>query len=132
MRMVAVRDRNLSLWQSAVGEVAAKFAASSPVPMAAMCSAASLHAEATAKGAELPLPDGDAAAIAEKLDSADPEALAYVSKLVFDVARAHQSGDVRRELEMAARLSDFVTRHYARRQSGVSERGTESDVQAVL
>jgi predicted phosphodiesterase len=109
MRLSAVRDRNLSLWQSAVGEVATKFAASNPKAMAAMQMAASLHAAATEKGQTIAPPAGGAAA----RDPADAQSLAYLSKLVFDVAQAHQSGDVTRELAATAQLKDFVTRHYA-------------------
>ena len=44
-RFIAVRDRNISLWQSAVDEVTAKLA--DPARMKAMREAAALHALAS-------------------------------------------------------------------------------------
>jgi calcineurin-like phosphoesterase family protein len=111
MRVRAVRNRNLSLWQSAVGEVASGFAADRRVG-AAMQMAAGLHAAAVDKGTELASPAGSAAAVAASLQASDPQTLAYVSKLAFDVARAHQSGDVRTEAAAVDQLRNFVTRHF--------------------
>ena len=113
MRLSAVRNRNLSLWQSAVGEVTTKFAQSNPKLMSAMELAASLHAAAADKGIDIPPPPQDQPATAKELAASNPQTLAYVSKLVFDVARAHQSGNINAETAAMGQLKDFVTRHYA-------------------
>lgn len=113
MRISAVRDRNLSLWQSAVGEVATKFAQSDPALMSMMQMAASLHATAAAKGIELVPPPQDATAVTKDLAAPNLQTLAYVSKLVFEVARAHQSGTIAAEAAAMEQLKDFITRHYA-------------------
>ena len=113
MRLSAVRNRNLSLWQSAIGEVTAKFTQDNPKLMSAMQLAASLHASAAAKGVEVAPPVLDAQTVAQQLEASNPDTLAYVSKLVFDVARAHQSGNVDTEVKAMSLLKDFTTRHYA-------------------
>src|SRR3984893_9832198 len=113
MRLSAVRNRKLSLWQSAGGEVTTKFAQSNPKLMSAMELAASLHAAAADKGIDIPPPPQDQPAIAKELAASNPQTLAYVSKLVFDVARAHQSGNINAETAAMGQLKDFVTRHYA-------------------
>src|SRR5262249_26239282 len=112
MRLTAVRNRDLSLWQSAVGEVAGKLIAD-PKLSSAMQVAAGVHAAAVAKGAAIAPPPADLEAVSAKLEASDPQTLAYVSKLVLDVARAHQSGDTHAERAAMSAMKDFVTRHYA-------------------
>ncbi len=113
MRLTSVRDRNLSLWQSAVGEVATKFLQGNPKLRAAMQQAAAFHAAAVAKGIDVPPPAQDVATVAQELSASNPQTLAYVSKLVFDVARAYQTRDIGGEVAAMGRLKDFLTRHYA-------------------
>jgi hypothetical protein len=112
MRMSAVRDRNLSLWQSAVGEVAAKFAKTDQELMKAVQRAAALHAAAAVKGADIG-PANDQSEIAKGLKESSPETLAYVSQLVFGLARAYQTQDSDAEAQAKSRLENFVARHYA-------------------
>jgi Calcineurin-like phosphoesterase len=104
MRLIAVRNRNLSLWQSAVGEFADR--QSDPRRTKALHEAAGRHAAAAMKGLRLARPQP--AATVENLADADPQTLAYVSQLVFEVAQAHQRGDIVGEAEALARLSDFI------------------------
>ncbi len=84
MRILAVRNRNLSLWQSAVSEVAAKFAHSDPKLMSAMELAACMHAAAAANGVDIQPPAPDAT-ITNDSSPSNLRALAYVSKMVFDL-----------------------------------------------
>ena len=77
-RFIAVRDRNISLWQSAVDEVTAKLA--DPARMKAMREAAALHALASIGKAVIP----DQPPSAESVRASDPQALAFLSKAFFD------------------------------------------------
>ncbi|MGB8487346.1 MAG: hypothetical protein WCD67_13845, partial [Xanthobacteraceae bacterium] len=72
-RFIAVRDRNISLWQSAVDEVTAKLA--DPARMKAMREAAALHALASIGKAVSP----DQPPSAESVRACDPQALAFLS-----------------------------------------------------
>lgn len=113
MRLSAVRNRNLSLWQSAVGEIADRLVTSNPAMMKAMQQAASLHAAAASKGIDLAPPAHPREVMAQKLAGAqaDAQTLAYVSKLVFEVAQAHQRGDRVAEAEAMAKLSGFIRQY---------------------
>lgn len=110
MRLSAVRNRNLSLWQSAVSEIADRLVTENPALMKAMQQAASLHAVAAFKGFDIPPPAAPPAVTATKLSGPrpDPQTLAYVSKLVFEVAQAHQRGDRLGEAAAMAKLSEFI------------------------
>src|SRR5262245_12301624 len=81
-RLVAVRDRNLSLWQSAVDEVAAKIV--DPRLRHAMRDAAALHALAATGKATIP----DQPPSTASVKGLDPKALAFLSKTFFDSTNA--------------------------------------------
>jgi hypothetical protein len=111
MRMLAVRNRNLSLWQSAVAEIAGKFAHTNS-GMLAMEAAANLHAATAANGVAVTSPAPDVK-ITNDLSPANVQSLAYVSKLVFDVAHAYQMRDSAVEAKAMEKLKNFVARQYS-------------------
>jgi len=111
VRLSAVRNRNLSLWQSVVREMADQVAPSNPQLALAVQKAASLHALAAAKGDEVAAPPVPAAAGAALADSGAPT-LAYMSQVLFEVAQAHQRGDRAAELAAMAKLAEFI-RNYS-------------------
>lgn len=113
MRLSAVRNRNLSLWQSAVTEISDRLEQSNPLLMKAMQEAASMHAAAAANGIDVPAPTHPPAVMAAKLSGpgVDAQTLAYVSKLVFEVAQAHQRGDKTTEAAAMIKLSEFIRQY---------------------
>lgn len=100
-RFISVRDRNLSLWQSAVDEVVAQI--KDPVRGRAMREAAALHVlEATGK-----IKDAlaDAAPSAASVKATDPQALAFLSKKFFE--RANADSHAQLAPSAALNMTDF-------------------------
>lgn len=85
-RLTTIRDRNLSLWQSAVDEVVATI--KDPARREAMREAAALHV-LSAMNKETALDQPPPAA---SVEAADPHALAFLSKKLFESANAQQDG----------------------------------------
>jgi hypothetical protein len=108
MRLSAVRNRNLSLWQSAVGEMADRIADGDARVALAVQVAASLHASAAAAGKTLAEPTVEPA-----IAKTDPATLAYISALVFNLAQAYQRGDAIAELQALNNLRQFIFRAYS-------------------
>jgi calcineurin-like phosphoesterase family protein len=85
-RLTTIRDRNLSLWQSAVDEVVAGI--DDPARRKAMREAAALHVLSAMGKASVP----DQPPSAASVEAEDPSALAFLSKKLFDSANAQQGG----------------------------------------
>jgi hypothetical protein len=80
--------------------------------MSAMELAASVHAAAAAKGIDIAAPAANVA-ITKDASESNVQALAYVSKAVFNLARAHQNGDVAAKTAKLQQLKNFIARQYS-------------------
>ena len=108
MRLSAVRDRELSLWQSAVAETSGSIAKGDQGLAQAIQRGVSMQAVAGAKGQDLPDPGAPPASPQE----ASTTAFAKLSQLVFQIAMAQQRGEIT-HAEAAKRLTDVLVRGYS-------------------
>ena len=91
--------------------MADEMAESDPRLALAVQRAASLHAVAAARGVALEPPSQAPEIVSKNLAVADPQTLAYVSGLAFNVAQAHQRGDRAGEKAALAKLKDFIRKY---------------------
>jgi predicted phosphodiesterase len=104
-----VRDRNMSLWQSAVRRALTKYSLSDH-DKKRIEYGVSLHAHAMERGSALPsvadAPDGPA-----DTGPTSPAHIAHASKAAFDALQAHHGDDGDAHSAMFRGLSDFVSKY---------------------
>jgi hypothetical protein len=100
-----VRDRSMSLWQSAVRRTLASHDLSHDAKKQ-IEHGVSLHAQTAERGTPLPeIPPGAAAPSPATLS------IAHASKAAFDALQAHQNGDTQTHKSLFNTLSDLVSKY---------------------
>jgi hypothetical protein len=116
-----VRDRSMSLWQSAVRQTLAGHDLSDDAKKQIEYGV-SLHAQAVAHNTPLtPLPEVAPGATASAPASAT--LIAHASKAAFDALQAHQDGDTQAHKSLFNTLSDLVSKYSTWDLSGWAQCG---------